>query len=201
MKAFSYLRFTILYQYKQSYFLYLGINMREQNNFPMLRHVEYTMLLAIIIISTSILRIPIVHAETTTNTMLVHKSPTCGCCNGWVNHIKGAGFNTLVNNAKDLSAIKTRLKIAPKNQACHTAVLQDYVFEGHIPANVIEDFLVHKPKDAIGLTVPGMPMGSPGMDNGKAFNPYMVFQLNKDGSRVAYATISFDKTIYAGQKL
>lgn len=160
---------------------------------------KYPMLLASILIASSIIRAPIVQAESITDPMLVYKSPTCGCCAAWVKHMTDSGFNTLVKHPSNISQIKKQLHIAPKNQACHTAVLQNYVFEGHIPAQVIQNFLKHKPTSALGLAVPNMPMGSPGMDNGKAFNPYQVYLLNKNGSRLPYARVSAEKIIYVEQ--
>lgn len=174
--------------------------MREQNNFFILRHFGYPMLLAIIILSTSIFRIPIVHAQTTKDSMLVYKSPTCGCCTSWLNHMKSAGFNTLIKDSKNLNAIKDRLGITPKNQACHSAIFQGYVFEGHIPSNVIQNFLMNRPSNVIGLAVPAMPVGSPGMDTAEAFSPYHVLLLKKDGSSEKYAKVSSNNISYLGAK-
>jgi hypothetical protein len=156
----------------------------------------YSLLLAIILLTAMIFSVPMVHAENPPQSMLLYKSPTCGCCTAWVDHMKDEGFSTIVKHPQNLNAIKKQLNITVENQACHTGILQGYVFEGHIPANVIQQFLADRPSDVIGLAVPGMPMGSPGMDNGRAFNPYQVFQLNQDGSRTPYATISFDKTVF-----
>ncbi len=160
---------------------------------------KYPMLLASILLASSFIRVPLVQAESITDSMVVYKSPTCGCCTAWVEHMTEKGFNTLVKHPSNISHIKKQLNIAQQNQACHTAVLQNYVFEGHIPAQVIQKFLKHKPLDSHGLAVPNMPMGSPGMDNGKAFNPYQVYLLNKNGSRLPYARVSTEKIIYAEQ--
>lgn len=152
--------------------------------------------------------VPIVNAETTiepatesmTEPMVVYKSPTCGCCGAWVDHMSQAGFSSTVQHPKDLNAIKQTLGVAPAYQSCHTATLQGYVFEGHIPAEVIQHFMANTPNDAVGLSVPGMPMGSPGMDNGKAFRPYQVLQLNTDGSTTLFATVSTNNVVYQEKK-
>jgi hypothetical protein len=150
-----------------------------------------------------ILYVPTVNAETTekpaiatSESMVVYKSPSCGCCGAWIDHMTEAGFSSTVQHPKNLSAIKQTLGIAPVYQACHTATLQDYVFEGHIPADVIQHFLASKPVNAAGLAVAGMPMGSPGMDTDRPFDAYQVVQLNQDGSSTPYASVSASNTIY-----
>ncbi|MGH1441020.1 MAG: DUF411 domain-containing protein [Cellvibrionaceae bacterium] len=125
----------------------------------------------------------------------VYKSPTCGCCEAWVQHIKAAGFQTRVQESDNLNQLKKDLGLQPQYQACHTAAFKGYVFEGHVPASIIQHFLTQAP-DALGLSVPGMPMGSPGMDNGRPFQDYQVLILNKDGSSEVYATVSNDGISY-----
>lgn len=146
---------------------------------------------------------PTVNAETTvkpvtatSESMVVYKSPSCGCCGAWIDHMTEAGFSSTVQHPKNLNAIKQTLGVAPAYQACHTSTLQDYVFEGHIPADVIQHFLANKPVNAAGLAVAGMPMGSPGMDTDRPFRAYQVVQLNQDGSSTPYATVSASNTIY-----
>jgi len=124
-------------------------------------------------------------------TLDVFKSPTCMCCEKWIAHLQAHGFQTTVHHPADLNQEKASRGIKPKYQSCHTAVSKDgYVFEGHIPAAVIQRFLTEKPKDAIGLAVPGMPMGSPGMEMGDHINPYDVLLLKADGSSAVYAQIT-----------
>lgn len=113
----------------------------------------------------------------------VYKSPTCGCCGEWVDHLQNKGFSTAVHHPDDLDGVKRERGIQPQYQSCHTAVSeQGYVFEGHIPARDIRAFLKNPPQDAIGLAVPGMPVGSPGMKVGDRFTPYDVLLLKEDGS-------------------
>lgn len=120
----------------------------------------------------------------------VLKDPSCGCCEGWVDHVSERGFIAQISHPQDLNGEKLRLGIAPQYQSCHTAISeQGYVFEGHIPANVMTRFLAEAPHDARGLAVPGMPLGSPGMEIGEQFTPYDVLLLRSDGSAQVYAHI------------
>ena len=122
--------------------------------------------------------------------MLVHKTPTCGCCKEWVKHAKNHGFNVTTQDHQSLEKIKSMYKITPEYRSCHTTVSSNgFVFEGHIPSKYIEKFLSEEHSNAIGLTVPGMPLGSPGMDFGDRSMPYDVLILFKDGTSKVYAEI------------
>lgn len=95
-------------------------------------------------------------------TLTVFKSPTCGCCSKWMDYMKNNGFEIVEENVRNLTSIKTKYGIPPEMSSCHTAVIGDYVVEGHIPIEAIEKLLMEKP--AIdGIAMPGMPKGSPGM--------------------------------------
>lgn len=96
-------------------------------------------------------------------TMTVHKDASCGCCEGWVDHVRKAGFATVVINEADMSVVKARLKVPDALASCHTAEIDGYVIEGHVPAVAIFKLLQDRPS-AIGLAAPGMPDGSPGME-------------------------------------
>ena len=123
--------------------------------------------------------------------MDVYKSPTCGCCGDWIEHVQGNGFTTVIHHPNNLNQLKADKGVAPRLQSCHTAVTVDgYIFEGHVPARYMQQFLQEKPKGAIGLTVPGMPVGSPGMEVGDKFMPYQVLLLMRDGSAGVYADIN-----------
>jgi hypothetical protein len=125
-----------------------------------------------------------------TEMLTVYKSPTCGCCEKWITHLEAEGFEASAKNATDLNAIKDRYRIAPNLRSCHTAVSsQGYAFEGHIPARYIHQFLANPPADAIGLTVPAMPVGSPGMEYDDKFMPYQVLLMKKDGSTEVFASV------------
>lgn len=126
-------------------------------------------------------------------TLDVYLTRTCGCCGGWVEHSQAEGFNSLRNylDQDQLNQVKAESGISPRLQSCHTAVSEDgYVFEGHIPARVIHEFLQSPPTNAIGLAVPGMPIGSPGMEMGDRFDPYDVLLIRDDGSTEVYTHIA-----------
>ena len=103
----------------------------------------------------------------------VYKSPSCGCCGAWVSHMHSAGFRGIVRDVPDLHPIKKKFGVAPELRACHTAVIDGYVIEGHVPAREVIRLLNDRPK-AIGLAVPGMPIGSPGMEQGGRRDPFQV---------------------------
>lgn len=128
-----------------------------------------------------------INAETS---LLVHKTPTCGCCKMWVEHLKMNGLKANTQDHKNLDEIKKMYGIKPQYRSCHTAVSKDgYIFEGHIPSKYITQFLSENHPNAIGLSVPGMPMGSPGMEIGDRFMPYDVLILYKDGSSNVFAEV------------
>lgn len=120
----------------------------------------------------------------------VYKNSGCQCCDHWVDHMELAGFSGTVIEMADITEIKQRYAIEPALQSCHTAVIDGYVFEGHIPASQVAKFLAQRPTDRRGLAVPGMPVGSPGMEMGDRHQPYDVVALNSDGSRERYAHIA-----------
>ncbi len=124
-------------------------------------------------------------------TLDVYKTATCGCCTGWVEHAELAGLSTTTHHPDNLNEIKESFGISPRVQSCHTSVSQDgYVFEGHIPARYIQEFLAAPPEDALGLAVPGMPLGSPGMEVGNKFTPYEVLLLKSDGATEVYVQVT-----------
>ena len=122
--------------------------------------------------------------------LLVHKTPTCGCCKMWVKHMEENGFTVNTKDHKSLIKIKEELKIEPEYRSCHTGVSsQGHFFEGHIPSKYVSQFLSEDNPDTIGLSVPGMPLGSPGMEVEDRFTPYDVLVHFKDGSTKVYAEI------------
>ncbi|MCZ0935047.1 MAG: DUF411 domain-containing protein [Gemmatimonadetes bacterium] len=122
-----------------------------------------------------------------TPTIKVYKSPTCGCCSLWVDHMREAGFELDVLDMDDADLIRVKLDagVPLRMQTCHTALVGDYVFEGHIPADVIARFLAEKPP-ASGLAVPGMPIGSPGMEFRDRVDPYDVIRFDAAGNTSVY---------------
>lgn len=97
--------------------------------------------------------------------ILVHKDPNCGCCSGWVRHLKRATFAVTVDKTSELQVVRKRLGVPPDLTSCHTAAVNGYVLEGHVPAAAVRRLLEERPQ-AVGLAVPGMPVGSPGMEGG-----------------------------------
>ena len=127
----------------------------------------------------------------------VYKSKTCGCCEGWIEHIEASNFQANIHHPFDLNGVKVANGIKPGYASCHTAISDNgYVFEGHIPAVIMKKFLANPPKDAIGLAVPGMPLGSPGMEVGDRFSPYQVLVLNSDGTSRVFAEVRTAKEQY-----
>ena len=123
--------------------------------------------------------------------LAVYKSPTCGCCGDWIEHLEERGFITETHHPENLSALKDDKGVPPEARSCHTAVsAQGYLFEGHVPALFIRRFLQAPPAGARGLTVPGMPIGSPGMEIDDKFTPYDILLVNADGSTEVFASIA-----------
>ncbi len=115
----------------------------------------------------------------------VWKDPACGCCGEWITHAREAGFAITVHDTGN-AAQRAKAGIAPKYGSCHTALVDGYAIEGHVPARELLRLLKERPK-AIGLAVPGMVVGSPGMEQGGRIDPYEVLLLKKDGSASTYA--------------
>jgi hypothetical protein len=122
--------------------------------------------------------------------LTVWKSPDCACCERWIQHLEAYGFTVNPVNTNNVSQTKVELGVPENLQSCHTAISKSgYVFEGHVPAMLISKFISEASDDVIGLAVAGMPVGSPGMENGAAFTPYSVSQINKNGTFKEYAVI------------
>ncbi len=117
--------------------------------------------------------------------MTVFKSPTCGCCKLWVDHVEKAGFKCTIRDFNDLNEVKKSFGIPSRLESCHTAQVGSYLVEGHVPADLIEKMLREKP-DARGIAVPGMPIGSPGMEGGTP-QRYQVLLFDKAGATRVYA--------------
>lgn len=115
----------------------------------------------------------------------VYKSMNCGCCADWVNHLRSNGFDVKTKDVGDVSLYKKRYGVPDELQSCHTAIVDGYVIEGHVPAKDIKRLLAEKPK-ITGLAVAGMPIGSPGME-GPVQQPYDVKAFDKAGNQSVYA--------------
>lgn len=118
--------------------------------------------------------------------LIVFRSPTCGCCGKWIEHMEAAGFRVKDEVTEDMTAIKEQYGVLEQLASCHTTIVDGYVVEGHIPAVDVQRLLTEKP-DVAGIAVPGMPIGSPGMESGDYVEPYTVFSFKEDGTTAAFA--------------
>jgi hypothetical protein len=122
-----------------------------------------------------------------TPTVEVFKSPTCGCCAIWVKHLAAHGFATKVTDVEDMTEVKAKYGVPGRLQSCHTAVVNGYVLEGHVPAADVHRLIKERPAVA-GVAVPGMPIGSPGMEQGNVVQPYSVLAFTKQGQTSVFAS-------------
>ncbi len=125
-------------------------------------------------------------AKTNIAEVIVYKSPTCHCCDKWIDHLRDAGFQVTGKNSNDMNSIKSNFGVAYNLRSCHTAIVDGYVIEGHVPANDIKRILQERP-EVIGLAVPGMPRGSPGME-ASSKDAYDVLTFEKNGQTKVYAS-------------
>lgn len=113
--------------------------------------------------------------------MIVHKSPTCSCCGGWAERMRAAGFIVEEINEPDMNILKAKLGVPEQMTSCHTAELDGYVIEGHVPPQAVAQLLKDRPK-VTGVAAPGMPMGSPGMEMGPP-ETYTLYLFDASGAR------------------
>ena len=111
----------------------------------------------------------------------VYKSPTCGCCSKWADHLREAGFQVTEEDVRDIVEVKREHGVPGELGSCHTALVGDYVIEGHVPAEDIRRLLEERP-DVAGLAVPGMPAGSPGMEVPGRSDPYASLTFDEEGN-------------------
>ena len=118
---------------------------------------------------------------------LVYKTPSCGCCSLWVDHMREAGFEVDARDLNDIIPVKIDAGVPPRMSSCHTTLIDGYVVEGHIPAEHVKRLLEERP-DVVGIAVPGMPIGSPGME-GIGARPYQVLSWDREGNVEVYAEV------------
>jgi hypothetical protein len=118
--------------------------------------------------------------------IVVYKDPNCGCCHKWVEHMNASGFAATVKDTSDVNSIKRARQVSPSLWSCHTALVGDYVIEGHVPASDVKRLLAQRPEGIIGLTIPGMPASAPGMDL-KPFQPFTVLGFDARGRTSVFA--------------
>ena len=124
-------------------------------------------------------------SEAGTPEVMVYKSPTCGCCSKWVTHLEEAGFTVKTQDVDNVAPIKQRFGLPAQMGSCHTAIVDGYVVEGHVPADVVKRMLEEKP-DIAGIAVPGMPIGSPGMEQGDRVDSYDILTFDAQGNTTVY---------------
>ena len=139
---------------------------------------------------SAVLAAPAIRARAETP-VEVWKTPSCGCCAAWVDRMREAGFAVAARDVTQgaLVGLKTRLGVTPETASCHTALIEGYVVEGHVPPGDVRRLLAERP-DAAGLAVPGMPIGSPGMEMGDRVEPYATLLIGRDGRVSVFATHS-----------
>ena len=152
-----------------------------QETFSRRRFLQFALLTAI----TSVLS-RTVFAASASQVVVAYRNPGCGCCEKWAEQMKTSGFDITMHDDADLAARKSILGVPDQLAGCHTALIGPFIFEGHVPPEDIMRFLAEKP-DALGLAVPGMPVGSPGMEMGNSKEPYEVVMFKADGSAESYA--------------
>lgn len=122
-----------------------------------------------------------------TDQVVMYKNPGCECCTAWSEHMKEAGFAVTEKPTGEMPAVKADLGVPYNMSSCHTALVGGYVVEGHVPVKEVKKLLEERP-DAVGLTVPGMPVGSPGMEQGNRSEPYKVILFDEEGNGSTYAS-------------
>ncbi len=115
----------------------------------------------------------------------VYRAPSCSCCGGWMKHLTTQGFQTRNVLTSDMNAVKQQHRVPNDLASCHTAVINGYVIEGHVPANDIKRLIAQKPNVA-GIAVPGMPIGTPGMESENVPDPFSVFSFDQQGKAEAF---------------
>ena len=143
------------------------------------------LLLAVVAATSAYVAAQQAPSSTALPAVTTYRDPGCGCCVQWVEHMRNAGFEVTVRNTADMPSVRTRLGVAPHLQSCHTSVVGNYVVEGHVPADDVKRLLTEKP-DVRGITVPGMPIGSPGMEQGSVKHAYSTLTFNEQGQTTVF---------------
>ena len=129
-------------------------------------------------------------ADTQRAAMTVYRDPSCGCCEAWAGIAEDAGYQVTLLDDNNMTAVKQRLSVPPQLASCHTAVIDGYVVEGHVPLDEVDRLLRERPSDIRGIAVPGMPIGSPGMEvpDGRT-EPYQVIAFDAERKTSVYSSI------------
>jgi hypothetical protein len=148
-----------------------------------------SILIAVVLVAAGV-TIPVLgraaQGSQTLPAVTVYKDPNCGCCSLWIAHMERAGFRVTATNTADMPALRTKLGVPAHVQSCHTAVVNGFVVEGHVPADDVKRLLTSRPK-VTGIAVPGMPVGSPGMEQGNVKHHYSVLTFDEAGRTTVFA--------------
>ncbi len=175
--------------------------MSKQEKFKLSKQIQLLILILVIVASVigvsawskaSKNKVATVLSATETDQILpeivVYKSATCTCCHKWITHLENAGFIVQAHNREDMNSVKSSLGVIPGLASCHTALIDGYLIEGHVPANDIKRLLAEKPKNIVGLTAPGMPRFSPGMQaEGLPAKGYDVLTFDENGNTQVFS--------------
>lgn len=131
-------------------------------------------------------------AETSNEDIKVYRDPGCECCHRWINHLEENKFSVLDILTSDMATVKNSVELPELMTSCHTAIIEGYVIEGHVPAADIRRLLTERP-DIAGLSVPQMPVGTPGMEMGEQKDNFNVYQFDREGKHSVYTTYRLDE--------
>ena len=139
----------------------------------------------VFVVLVGLLGTAVFFAQQAKPSITVYKTSTCGCCSGWVDHLKANGFDVKALDVEDIQTVKTTYGVPASLASCHTGVIGNYTIEGHVPADAIHRLLKERPGVA-GIAVPGMPVGTPGMEVGDRKDPYSIMSFNRDGTSAVF---------------
>lgn len=155
-------------------------------SFQIRQHIKLLALSLIAFIATTVLiTAPSMAASSKASEITVYRDPSCSCCGGWIAHLAAQGFQPKEITISNIDTFKQQHGVPNDLASCHTAVIQGYLIEGHVPAEEIKRLLAQHPKVA-GITVPGMPIGTPGMEDGDRREPFTVFSFDTQGNARAF---------------
>lgn len=157
-----------------------------------IRQLIQLLTLSLVAIAASILLVsdPSLAVPSKSPEINVYRDPSCSCCGGWIDYLAAQGFQPTSMATSDMETLKQQYGVPEGLASCHTAVIDKYVIEGHVPVEDIKRLLVEKPK-VTGIAVPGMPIGTPGMENGDRKDSFTVFSFNKQGKTAAFDRYTF----------
>jgi hypothetical protein len=157
-----------------------------------IRQLIQLLTIALVAIAASILLVtePSMAVPSKSSEINVYRDPSCSCCGGWIEHLAAQGFQPTSIATSDMEKLKQQYGVPEDFASCHTAVIDKYVIEGHVPVEDIKRLLVEKPNVA-GIAVPGMPIGTPGMENGDRKDSFTVFSFDKQGKTAAFNRYTF----------